>query len=50
MNQAIVRPDDPFVSLGDDHWLPYVELLIRSGIALKDPQDGTRLRLVDFHA
>ena len=49
MNQAIVRPNDSYVSLDVDHWPPYVELLVRAGIAVKDPEDGSKLKLVDFH-
>jgi len=51
MNLAVTKPSDPYVSLqlSTKHWPPHVELLIRAGIAVKHPKDGSRLRLVEFH-
>jgi centromere protein K len=49
MNLAVTRPADPFLRLQPNHWPPHVELLLRAGIAVKHPQDGGRLKLVEFH-
>lgn len=50
LNRAVHQPDDPFVRLQEGlEWPPYVELLLRAGVAEKHPADSSRLRLVPFH-
>ena len=49
MNLTVGHTGDPYLQLGANHWKPYVELLIRAGIAIKHPKDGSRLKLVEFH-
>lgn len=48
MNKA-VGSDDRFMKVTDDSiWPPFVELLIRSGIAEKHPTDSSLIRLSDL--
>lgn len=49
MNRIVSSPSDPYVQLQPEHWPPYVELLVRAGIAVKHPEDSARLKLTDFH-
>ncbi len=49
MNLAITRSEDPYIQLGNNHWNPYIELLIRSGIAVKHSKDGKKMKLIEFH-
>ena len=39
----------PYVKISDSFWPPYIELLLRNGIALRHPEDPTRIRLEAFH-
>lgn len=48
MNRFVEQPADPWVLLTARHWPPYVELLVRAGIAERHPSDARRLRVVDF--
>ena len=47
MNNAM-DADRPYVEIADDTYGPYVELILRSGIAVKHPTDPNQLRLLDF--
>ena len=50
MNRLVTAPEMPYIRLDSTkHWGPYVELLIRSGIAEKHPKDGRLLKLVNFN-
>ena len=49
INLCLERPHDPYMELEYLHWPPYVELLLRNGIALKHPNDDHRIKLVPFH-
>lgn len=49
MNMLYARPHDPYIRIKDFHWPPYIELLLRCGIALRHPQDCNRIRLVAFN-
>ncbi|XP_068105963.1 centromere protein K isoform X2 [Hyperolius riggenbachi] len=42
-------PHDPYIPVKDDYWPPYLEMLIRYGIALRHPEDSGRIRLEAFH-
>uniref|UniRef100_A0A2R8PEU4 Centromere protein K n=1 Tax=Callithrix jacchus TaxID=9483 RepID=A0A2R8PEU4_CALJA len=49
INRLFDVPHDPYVKIIDSFWPPYVELLLRNGIALRHPEDPTRIRLEAFH-
>ncbi|XP_011796076.1 PREDICTED: centromere protein K isoform X1 [Colobus angolensis palliatus] len=49
INRLFDVPHDPYVKISDSFWPPYVELLLRNGIALRHPEDPTRIRLEAFH-
>ncbi|KAJ6669901.1 hypothetical protein lerEdw1_000450 [Lerista edwardsae] len=49
IHKLIKTPHDPYVTVNDSFWSPYVELLLRYGIALRHPEDPKRIRLENFH-
>ncbi|XP_078384635.1 centromere protein K-like [Oculina patagonica] len=49
MNMSYSRPHDPYITIVDTHWPPYIELLLRCGIAQRHPQDCNLIRLVPFN-
>ncbi|XP_072025531.1 centromere protein K-like [Amphiura filiformis] len=49
MNKCMDSESDPYVAVDETCWPPYIELLLRCGIALRHPQDYKRIRLVPFH-
>lgn len=50
MNRSVTKADNPWLHLTTQNSNPkHVELLLRAGIAVKDPEDGRRLKLVDFY-
>ncbi|XP_073933505.1 centromere protein K isoform X3 [Castor canadensis] len=49
INRMFDVPHDPYVKISDSFWPPYIELLLRNGIALRHPEDPTRIRLEAFH-
>ncbi|OXB80859.1 UNVERIFIED_CONTAM: hypothetical protein H355_016876, partial [Colinus virginianus] len=49
LNQLICTPHEPYVTVDDSFWPPYLELLLRSGIVLRHPEDPNRIRLEAFH-
>ncbi|NXK00054.1 CENPK protein, partial [Corythaixoides concolor] len=49
INKLMSTPHEPYVTINDSFWPPYVELLLRYGIALRHPEDPNRLRLEAFH-
>ncbi|XP_021505072.1 centromere protein K isoform X2 [Meriones unguiculatus] len=49
INRMFDVPHDPYVKISDSFWPPYIELLLRYGIALRHPEDPTRIRLEAFH-
>ncbi|XP_006869172.1 PREDICTED: centromere protein K [Chrysochloris asiatica] len=49
MNRLFDVPYDPYVKISDSFWPPYIELLLRNGIALRHPEDPNRIRLEAFH-
>ncbi|XP_010192705.1 PREDICTED: centromere protein K, partial [Mesitornis unicolor] len=49
INKLISTPHEPYVEITDSFWPPYVELLLRYGIALRHPEDPNRIRLEAFH-
>ncbi|XP_009951430.1 PREDICTED: centromere protein K, partial [Leptosomus discolor] len=49
LNKLLSTPHEPYVTINDSFWPPYIELLLRNGIALRHPEDPNRLRLEAFH-
>eukprot|EP01135_Chromosphaera_perkinsii_P009939 Nk52_evm32s1967 gene=Nk52_evmTU32s1967 len=49
MNSGMVQPHDPYIPIRDDYYPPYVELLVRSGIAEYHPNNSNLIKLVGFH-
>lgn len=49
MNNCIHSPHDPYLTLTPQHWPPYVELLLRCGIALRHPDNANKIRMTPFH-
>lgn len=49
MNISYVRPHDPYIRIKESHWPPYIELLLRCGIAKRHHQDCNLIRLVAFN-
>ncbi|KAI8343355.1 centromere protein Cenp-K [Chlamydoabsidia padenii] len=49
VNRAFGNPSNPYIKLVDGtYWSPYIETLIKGGIAERDPHNPKRIRLVDF--
>ncbi|XP_037658076.1 centromere protein K isoform X2 [Choloepus didactylus] len=44
INRLFDVPHDPYVKIIDSFWPPYIELLLRNGIALRHPEDPTQIR------
>ncbi|XP_053911379.1 centromere protein K [Cuculus canorus] len=49
INKLMETPHEPYIRVNDSFWPPYVELLLRCGVALRHPGDPNRLRLESFH-
>lgn len=49
MNMLYCKPHDPYIRIEHIHWPPYIELLLRWGIAQRHPQDCNLIRLVAFN-
>ncbi|KFV63991.1 Centromere protein K, partial [Dryobates pubescens] len=49
MNKLLNTPHEPYVMITDSFWPPYIELLLRYGIARRHPEDASRIRLEAFH-
>ncbi|XP_001177614.1 centromere protein K [Strongylocentrotus purpuratus] len=49
MNKGMDGDTDPYVSIHEAFWPPYIELLLRCDIASRHPQDASRIRLVPLH-
>ncbi|NXH65032.1 CENPK protein, partial [Rhabdornis inornatus] len=49
MNKLITTPCEPYVTIDESFWPPYIELLLRYGIVVRHPQDPKRIRLQAFH-
>ncbi|KAM7077413.1 centromere protein K isoform 6-T6 [Ciconia maguari] len=49
INKLMSTPHEPYVTINDSFWPPYIELLLRYGIALRHPEDPNRIRLEAFH-
>ncbi|XP_038621720.1 centromere protein K isoform X2 [Tachyglossus aculeatus] len=49
ISKLLTTPHEPYVAIAESFWPPYIELLLRSGIALRHPEDPNRIRLEAFH-
>lgn len=49
MNMLYIKPSNPYIRIEQIHWPPYIELLLRCGVALRHPQDCNLIRLVAFN-
>ncbi|KAL8203811.1 UNVERIFIED_CONTAM: hypothetical protein K2H54_061406 [Gekko kuhli] len=49
INKLINKPHDPYMTISNSFWSPYIELLLRYGIALRHSEDPSRIRLENFH-
>ncbi|XP_077203361.1 centromere protein K isoform X2 [Paroedura picta] len=49
INKLINKPHDPYITISNSFWPPYIELLLRYGIALRHSEDPSRIRLENFH-
>ncbi|XP_050186073.1 centromere protein K [Myiozetetes cayanensis] len=49
INKLMATPHEPYVTINESFWPPYIELLLRFGIALRHPEDPNRMRLEAFH-
>lgn len=48
MNQVLNTPHDPYVTLDNTFWPPYVEMLLRYGIAVRHQENNFKIRLETF--
>ncbi|KAG8131054.1 hypothetical protein E2320_017742, partial [Naja naja] len=49
INKLVNTPHDPYITISDSFWPPYIELLLRYGIALRHPENPNKIRLENFH-
>ncbi|NWS45924.1 CENPK protein, partial [Probosciger aterrimus] len=49
VNKLMCTPHEPYVPIDDSFWPPYLELLLRHGIAQRHPEDPNRVRLEAFY-
>ncbi|NXA15153.1 CENPK protein, partial [Sapayoa aenigma] len=49
INKSVSTPHEPYITINESFWPPYVELLLRYGTALRHPEDPNRIRLEAFH-
>ncbi|KAK2538815.1 Cenpk [Columba guinea] len=49
VSKLMDTPHEPYVTINDSFWVPYIELLLRYGIVLRHPEDPKRIRLEAFH-
>lgn len=48
MNKTLNTPHDPYVAIDDTFWPPYVEMLLRYGIAVRHHENNFKIRLETF--
>ncbi|XP_063310139.1 centromere protein K [Pelobates fuscus] len=49
INKMMDSPHDPYIVVDQQYWPPYIELLLRYGIAQRHTEDSNRIRLEAFH-
>lgn len=48
MNKVLNTPHDPYVTIDNTFWPPYVEMLLRYGIAVRHQENNFKIRLETF--
>ncbi|KAI3352859.1 hypothetical protein L3Q82_019437 [Scortum barcoo] len=48
MNKVLNTPHDPYVTIDDTFWPPYIEMLLRYGIAVRHHENNFKIRLETF--
>ncbi|KAK3511067.1 hypothetical protein QTP70_030097 [Hemibagrus guttatus] len=48
-NKTLETAHDPYVTIDDSFWPPYIEMLLRNGIAVRHPENCNKIRLEVFH-
>ncbi|XP_040892473.1 centromere protein K [Toxotes jaculatrix] len=48
MNKVLNAPHDPYVTIDNTFWPPYVEMLLRYGIAVRHQENNFKIRLETF--
>lgn len=48
MNQVLNTPHDPYVTIDNTFWPPYIEMLLRYGIAVRHQDNNFKIRLETF--
>ncbi|KAK7930271.1 hypothetical protein WMY93_006666 [Mugilogobius chulae] len=48
MNKVLTTPHDPYVDIDATFWPPYVEMLLRYGIAIRHQENNFKIRLETF--
>ena len=49
ITQSVTKPENPYLTLGSQHWPPFIELLLSYGMAVRHPADIHRIKLRDLH-
>uniref|UniRef100_A0A8C3R187 Centromere protein K n=1 Tax=Cyanoderma ruficeps TaxID=181631 RepID=A0A8C3R187_9PASS len=49
INKLMTTPHEPYITISESFWPPYIELLLRYGIAMRHPEDPNRMCLQAFH-
>ncbi|XP_030824456.1 centromere protein K isoform X2 [Camarhynchus parvulus] len=45
INTLMTTPHEPYITINESFWPPYIELLLRYGMAMRHPEDPNRMRL-----
>ncbi|XP_068032960.1 centromere protein K [Anomalospiza imberbis] len=48
INTLVATPHEPYITIDESFWPPYIELLLRYGMARRHPEDPKRMRLQIF--
>lgn len=48
MNKVLSTPHDPYITIDNTFWPPYIELLLRYGIAVRHQENNFKIRLETF--
>ncbi|XP_068607065.1 centromere protein K [Brachionichthys hirsutus] len=49
MNKMLSTPHDPYVTIDNTFWPPYIEMLLRYGIAVRHQENNFKIRLETFY-
>ncbi|XP_074389086.1 centromere protein K isoform X2 [Zonotrichia albicollis] len=49
INTLMTTPHKPYITINESFWPPYIEVLLRHGVALRHPEDPNRIRLQAYH-